>query len=93
MASNPNKVKSCDPKNEQVVSYYEHAATVCEREFGRRPSRTTLFKYLLNGFPVRRGGPYVTIPTFDQLKRKMTTVEAFERFIAIVRRLEAKKAA
>jgi hypothetical protein len=75
-------------RKERVVGYYDHLAYVCERYFGRRPSRTTLYKYLVRGYPVARGGPYVRMPVFDSLKRPMTTAEAVARFLSLVRKLE-----
>lgn len=91
--ANPRRVPvkpGPDRRREQVVGYYEHAARFCERHFGRRPSRTTLYKYLVKGFPITRGGPYVQVPVFTELKRPMTTVEAMGRFLTTVRELERK---
>lgn len=84
------KVRGPNPKREKPVPYYEHAGEVCERVFGRRPSRTTLFKYLQRGFPVKRHGPYVQMPVMWELKRPMTTREAMARFISRVQTLEAR---
>ncbi|KKL28610.1 hypothetical protein LCGC14_2373450 [marine sediment metagenome] len=77
------------PKTEQVVSYYEYVAAYFFRRFGVRPSRTTLWHYLTRGYPVQRGGPYVTMPTFTNYRYfQFTTKEAMARFVKLVRKLE-----
>ncbi len=77
-----------DRRSEKVVGYYSYVADLFAKRFGRRPSRTTMFKYLSRGYPVARGGPYIEVPIFLELKRPMTTVQAMQRFMGAVRRLE-----
>lgn len=84
------KANEPDPKRERAIGYYRHAGDLFERHFGRRPSRTTLYKYLVNGYPVERGGPKVRLPVYYALKRPMTTVEAMARFLTEVRHLERR---
>lgn len=86
-------VKACDPKTEQVVSYYEQAAAFFLLHFNHKPSRTTLYKYLTNGYPVEYGGPYVTVPHFKKLKRPYTTRQALNRMLTVIRRQERQLAA
>ncbi len=85
-------VDPCDPDKEQVVSYYKQAAAFFLLHFNHTPSRTTLYKYLRDGYPVEYGGPYVTMPYFMKLKRPYTTIEALERFLTVVRKQEKKLA-
>lgn len=75
-------------ETEDVVSYYETARPFFQKNFGRAPCRTTLFKYLENGFPIRKGGPYVRIPALRELDRPITTVQAMRRFLTLVRVLQ-----
>ena len=77
-----------DRKTETVQPYYAYVGRFMEKHFGRAPSRTTLQKYMKRGFPVRRGGPYVTMPMFYELKRPMTTTQSMSRFLTLVRKLE-----
>lgn len=79
--------QAADPEAEDVVSYYEYVPVMLQRHMGARPSRTSMHKYLERGFPVQRGGPYVRFPVFRRLKRPMTTVEAMERWLTVVRDL------
>jgi hypothetical protein len=79
-----------DRRREHVVGYYEHASKIMERHFGRRPSRMSVYKYLSQGYPVARRGPYVEMPVFMALKRPMTTTEAMDRFVTLVRYLECQ---
>lgn len=81
-----------DFRKESQVRYYAYAPDLFEREFGRRLSRNTLYKYVVRGFPVRKGGPYVKVPIFQSVRRTMTTREAMKRFIQRVRQLERKPA-
>lgn len=84
----PVRVPAPKPRSEEVVQYYEHAGDVIEQVFGRRPSRNALYKYLRGGFPVQRGGPYVLMPTYTALKRQLTTRQAMQRWVTVVRTLE-----
>ncbi len=79
-----------DWRAETQVAYYQHAADVIERYMGARPSRNTLCKYLQHGFPVRPGGPYVQMPARKQLNRAVTTVEAMNRWLTVVRHLQRR---
>lgn len=81
-------VKACNPKTEDVVSYYEQAAAFFLLHFNHKPSRTTLYKYLINGYPAEYGGPYVTVPYFRKLKRPYTTKQALNRMLTEIRRQE-----
>lgn len=74
-----------NPETEKLVPYYEAAAKFLQRRFLHAPSRETLRKYKEHGYPVRRGGPYVTIPVIYALHRPMTSVEALTRFEKTVR--------
>lgn len=85
-------VKPCNPDTEQVVGYYEQAAAFFKLHFNHQPSRTTLYKYLTNGYPVEYGGPYVEVPHFKRLKRPYTTAEALNRMLTVIRRQETKLA-
>lgn len=79
-------------RKEKVVKYYDHLADVLSREFGCRPSRYTMWKYLMHGYPVQRGGPYVEVPAFKRIDKKVyTTVEATARFMKLVHRLEDRR--
>jgi len=75
-------------KTERIVPYYDYFVKMCQKHLGRNPSRTTLWKYLSNGYPVAKGGPYIKIPVFESLKRPTTTREAMSRFLTLVRKLE-----
>ena len=82
------RTEPCDPKNETAVPYYERAGAFFKLHFGHEPSRNTLYKYMVDGFPVEYGGPYVELPHFKKLKRPYTTIEAMERFLTVVRSIE-----
>ena len=88
------KIHSVKPKpntkKETVVPYYKFAPDFFKKHFGAAPSDTTLKKYVINGFPVRRHGPYVQMPIVYELKRVKTTEEAMGRFLTVVRNLEAQ---
>lgn len=75
---------------EEAVYYYPYVGEFMQKHFGRKPSRTTLGKYLKAGYPIKKGGPYVVMPTFDALHRPMATRQAMERFLTLVRLLERK---
>lgn len=77
----------CDPKGETAVPYYQAMGDVCEKHFGRRPCRQSLWRYLEYGFPVRQHGPYVMVPIFHELNRPMTTRETMSRFVTVVKYL------
>ncbi len=85
-------VKACNPDTEHVVGYYQRAAAFFKLHFNHEPSRTTLYKYLTNGYPVEYGGPYVEVPHFKKLKRPHTTVEALDRMLTTIRQQERKLA-
>lgn len=85
-------VPPCKPDSETVVAYYPAAADFFRKHFGDAPSRTTLYKYLCNGYPVVRGGPYVEVPFFDRLKRPHTTRQALERMLTRIRQQERRMA-
>jgi len=85
-------VKPCDPEKEAVVGFYDQAAAFFKLHFNHEPSRTTLYKYLTNGYPVEYGGPYVAVPHFKKLKRPFTTVEALDRMLTVIRREERRLA-
>lgn len=92
MPTKPHQVKpGPDKRRENVVSYYEYGADFFERHFGRRPSRNTLYKYLIRGYPIIRNGPRVRVPIFDALKRPMTTEQAMDRFLTLIRHLEKQE--
>lgn len=85
-------IPAANAKKETVVPYYAYASGFFKKHFGRAPSRTTLNKYLDNGYPIQRGGPYVRMPVITQLKHRKTTVQAMGRFLTVVRNLERKSA-
>lgn len=83
-------VEPPDVSRETPVAYYRYAARRFQELCGRAPSRYTLTKYIHNmpGFPVTRGGPYVEVPVYYELKAVKTTEEAMERFFQRVMELE-----
>lgn len=78
------------PKDEEAVYFYSFAPLFFEKHFGRAPSRTTLGKYLEHGYPIKRGGPRVMVPVYLELKRPMTTKQAMERLLTVIRSLERR---
>lgn len=79
-----------NPRTEHVEAWYDYAPAFFAEHFGRSVSRNTLGKYIRDGFPVCRHGPKVEVPVFLVIKRPMTTREAMDRFLTIVRHLEKK---
>jgi len=81
-----------DPRTECVVPYYGYLGPFLRKHCGTAPSRTTLLKWITNGrgYPILRGGPYLALPMFRQMKRPMTTTEAMSRWLTSLRALERK---
>lgn len=78
-------------RTEREVRYYPYAADFFDKHFGARPSRNTLYKYLLHGYPVVKNGPYVQMPIYRVLgKWPKTTVEAMDRMLTLIRHLETQ---
>jgi len=77
-----------DPETERIVPYYSTMQEWVWRRQRVYVSRQSRWKYLAHGFPVFKGGPKVRVPVFYRLKRVYTTVEAMERFTAVVDYLE-----
>lgn len=88
LGRNSYSVPCPKPHTEHVIEYYPYAGKVFERHFGVKPSRTSLWTYLKQGFPVHRGGPYVKMPVFLRFRSQMTTKEAMDRFVKLVKKLE-----
>lgn len=92
MAHKMYTVAAPDRRREQSVPYHKHFGDVLERLYGHRPSRTTLTHYLNEGYPIARCGPKVKVPVYAGFRRPMTTVEAADRFVTLVRALERGEA-
>lgn len=74
---------------ESVVFYYQYGMAFFERHFGTPSCRQSLYNYMIDGYPVAKGGPRVAMPVYMSVKRPKTTEEAMERFLTQVRKLEA----
>jgi len=73
---------------ETVVNYYSYAAEFFKKNYDWEPVRYTLYKYMRDGYPIAKGGPWVAMPIYMSAKRPMTTKESMDRFLTVVRRLE-----
>jgi len=79
-----------DPDTEEMVPYYSAMQEWVWRRHRVYVSRHTRWKYLDRGYPISHGGPKVRVPYFHRMKRVYTTVQAMERFTAVVDHLETE---
>ncbi len=97
MAKGPriHTVAPPDRRTEDVEPYYAYVTKFLAKHGQGSPSRTTLLKWITNGrgYPVLRGGPYLALPIFRQLKRPMTSRQAMGRWLTALRLLEDKAGA
>ena len=82
--------KPINPGRETKVGYYDHLKQFCRLHFGRAPSRQTLHEWKTKGYPLQKGRIYVRVPAYYEVRTPMTTIQAVNRWLTMVRHLQKK---
>ena len=83
----PNMVR------ETLVDLNIRGAEILAARLGEKPSRTSLFRWRTDGYPICRHGPKVRMPCVVGIKKVKASVESLQRFLIAVEVLSAQIAA
>lgn len=76
-----------NPLMDRLIELHDDAAGQMAARFGQRPSRASMSRWRVSGYPVDRNGPRVRLPFIVQLKRVYTSGPALARWFEVIRAL------